>query len=81
MYKNRCKKLRGKHTQKDIANLIGITQQAYSKIEKANNLPRMEICVKLSKIFQKPIDYIFPDIFLTINTSKTCINKTNEETK
>lgn len=41
----------------------------------------MEICVKLSKIFQKPIDYIFPDIFLTINTSKTCNNKTNEETK
>lgn len=75
MHKNKCKKLRGKRTQKDIAVLIGITQQAYSRIEKSDNPPKMETCIKLSKIFEKPIDYIFPDIFLTQNTSFTCKNE------
>jgi len=72
MCKNKCKKLRGKRTQKDIADLIGITQQAYSIIENSDKPPKMETCIKLSKIFEKPIDYIFPDIILSLNTSKTC---------
>lgn len=72
MSKNRCKELRGNRSQQDIAGFIGITQQAYSNIENSETPPKMETCIKLSKIFDKPIDYIFPDIFLTDNTSKTC---------
>ena len=75
MSKNRCKELRGKRSQLDIASFLGITQQAYSNIEKSEKPPKIETCIKLSKIFDKPIDYIFPDIFLDNNTSKTCINK------
>jgi len=56
----------------NIADLIGITQQAYSIIENSDKPPKMETCIKLSKIFEKPIDYIFPDIILSLNTSKTC---------
>jgi len=72
MAKNKCKELRGKRSQQDIARFIGITQQAYSNIEKSSKPPKMETCIKLSKIFDKPIDYIFPDIFLSSDTSKTC---------
>ena len=72
MAKNRCKELRGNRSQQDIADFIGITQQAYSNIEKSEKPPKIETCIKLSKIFDKPIDFIFPDIFLTSNTSKTC---------
>lgn len=72
MQKNRCKELRGKRSQQDIATFLGITQQQYSNIEKASKPPKIETCIKLSKVFDKPIDYIFPDIFLQSNTSKTC---------
>lgn len=72
MVKNKCKELRGNRSQQDIADFIGITQQAYSNIEKSDKPPKIETCIKLSKIFDKPIDYIFPDIFLSNNTSKTC---------
>lgn len=72
MCKNRCKELRGKRSQLDIASFLGITQQQYSNIENAGKPPKMETCIKLSKIFDKPIDYIFPDIFLSSNTSKNC---------
>lgn len=72
MIKNRCKKLRGKRLQKEVAKFLGITQQAYSNIENSDKPPKIETCIKLSKFFGKPIDYIFPDIFLQQNTSKTC---------
>lgn len=72
MNKNRCKELRGKRSQQDIAEFLNITQQAYSNIENSEKPPKVETCIKLSKIFNKPIDYIFPDIFLIKNTSKTC---------
>lgn len=72
MSKNRCKELRGNRSQQDIAGFLKITQQAYSNIENSEKPPKMETCIKLSKIFNKPIDYIFPDIFLINNTSKTC---------
>ena len=75
MSKNRCKELRGKRSQFDIASFLGITQQAYSNIENSEKPPKIETCIKLSKIFDKPINYIFPDIFLDNNTSKTCTNK------
>ena len=72
MSKNRCKELRGNRSQQEIANFLGMTQQGYSNIEKSNKPPKMETCIKLSKLFDKPINYIFPDIFLEENTSKTC---------
>lgn len=72
MIKNRCRELRGNRSQQDIASFLDITQQAYSKIEKQDKPPKTTMCIKLSKIFNKPIDYIFPDIFLETNTSKPC---------
>ncbi len=65
MVKNKCKELRGNRPQSVIAGFLGITQQQYSNIENSENPPRIEICIKLSQIFDKPIDYIFPQIFLS----------------
>lgn len=64
MNRNRCKELRGKRTQSAVAEFLGITQQQYSNIEKSEKPPKIEMCIKLSKFFDKPINYIFPDIFL-----------------
>ena len=70
MKTNKCKELRGNRSQSDIASFLGVTQQQYSNIEKSVNPPKLETCIKLSKIFNKPIDYIFPNIFLSEDTSK-----------
>ena len=74
MKTNKCRELRGNRTQSVIADFLGITQQQYSNIENSNKPPKIEICIKLSNFFDKPIDYIFPDIFLSSNTSITCEN-------
>lgn len=78
MIKNRCKELRGNRPQIVIAEFIGLTQQQYSNIENADKPPKIETCIKLSQFFNKPIDYIFPQILLNKNTSDTC---KNNETK
>lgn len=72
MKTNKCKELRGNRSQSDIASFLGVTQQQYSNIEKSVNPPKLETCIKLSKIFNKPINYIFPNIFLSEDTSRTC---------
>ena len=72
MKTNKCKELRGSRSQSDIASFLGVTQQQYSNIENSKKPPKIETCIKLSKIFNKPIDYIFPNIFLSNNTSITC---------
>lgn len=72
MSKNRCKELRGNRSQQDVASFLDLTQQAYSNIENSDKPPKIETCIKLAKLFDKPIDYIFPDIILSKNTSKTC---------
>ena len=63
---NRLKFLREEKAlfQSDIAKFLGVTQQQYSNIENSKKPPKIETCIKLSKIFDKPINYIFPDIFL-----------------
>lgn len=72
MKKNRCRELRGNRAQADIAELLGITQQGYCYIENNENPPKMEMCIKLSKIYNKPINYIFPAIILDFDTKNIC---------
>lgn len=69
---NRCKELRGRRKQEIVAAFLGVTQQQYSNIERSNKPPKIEICIKLSQFFGKPINYIFPQIFVEENTSNTC---------
>ena len=56
---NRCKELRGELSQATVAKFLGISQQAYCRIENSKNLPSMQNCIKISKLFGKPIESIF----------------------
>lgn len=56
---------RGKHTQEEIANNIGITQKYLSKLELGQRTPSMVVAVKLSNYYNKPLQELFPDIFHT----------------
>lgn len=55
--------------QKDIAKILGITQQQYSKIEKEINQLSYDGLIKLSIFYNVSIDYILG------NTNKKEINR------
>ncbi|MBV4431516.1 helix-turn-helix domain-containing protein [Clostridium tyrobutyricum] len=59
MIKNNLKKLRGDLNQKTVADSIGITQQQYSYIERSDRMPSLEVALKLSDFFKKPMEEIF----------------------
>lgn len=58
--KTRIKELRQENqlTQESLANQIGITQAALSRIECEVSIPDAALLVRLSDIFQVSIDYI-----------------------
>jgi transcriptional regulator with XRE-family HTH domain len=60
MFSDRIKKLRKikKKTQQDIADLLGITRQAYGYYENGSRQPDFESLKKLSDYFGKSIDYL-----------------------
>lgn len=44
--------------QKDIANLLGISQQYYSEYEQGNRTIPIEHLIKLAKYYNTSIDYL-----------------------
>jgi len=56
----RIKDLREDHDmlQKDVANLLGISQQYYSEYEKGNRTIPIQHLITLSKFYGTSIDYI-----------------------
>lgn len=55
----RIRELRGfDRTQKDFANLLGVSQATVSKMEKGLVLPTSEVLVKLSEVSGKSVDWI-----------------------
>ena len=60
MYFKRLKDLRidNDYLQKDIAEVLGISQQYYSKYELGNFTIPTEQLIKLSKFYNVSIDYI-----------------------
>ncbi|PEH06936.1 helix-turn-helix transcriptional regulator [Lactobacillus sp. UMNPBX4] len=57
---NRIKKLRERQNigQKELAQKIGVTQQAISLYEKGQRKPKFETYIKLAKFFNVPVTYI-----------------------
>ena len=45
-------------TQTQVARVLGITQQYYSKYEKGLTQPNIDTLIKLSEIFSVSIDYL-----------------------
>jgi transcriptional regulator with XRE-family HTH domain len=74
MYIKRLKEIREDKnlTQKEVANILKITQQQYSLYEKGTrNLP-VDLLVKLSKLYKVSTDYILE---LSDDERNTYINK------
>jgi len=59
---------RGNRTQTEVAEALGITQKHLSKIELGQRTPSANLLAKFADFYKLPVDVLFPDIFLTINT-------------
>nr|WP_319997491.1 helix-turn-helix transcriptional regulator [uncultured Draconibacterium sp.] len=46
-------------TQDDLAKLIGVSRQTINSIEKGRYVPSTVLALKISKIFDKPVNEIF----------------------
>lgn len=46
-------------TQDDLAKLIGVSRQTINSIEKGRYVPSTVLALKLSQIFEKPVNEIF----------------------
>jgi len=46
-------------TQDDLAKLIGVSRQTINSIEKGRYVPSTVLALKISEIFEKPVNEIF----------------------
>ena len=46
-------------TQKDLAQLVGVTRQTVVAIEKAKYSPTLELAFKISRAFNRPLEEVF----------------------
>ena len=68
MIRQRMIDLRGNRSQTEIAELIGISQQQYSKIEQGKRGIKPKYFKKFEVVFNEDIHKLAPDIFLFENT-------------
>ncbi len=46
-------------TQDDLAKLIGVSRQTINSIEKGRYVPSTVLALKISRLFEKPVNEIF----------------------
>lgn len=51
--------LRGKKSQAEVAEAVGITQAALSMYERGERTPRDDVKIKLAKYFESDVAFIF----------------------
>ena len=61
--KNRLRVLRAERewSQTDLADLLGVTRQTISSLEKGKYDPSLPLAFKISRLFGQPIERIFDD--------------------
>lgn len=61
MLKNSVRELRARHrlTQQDLADEIEVSRQTIGLIEKGDYAPSITLVLKMSKVFQVPVEQIF----------------------
>ena len=69
---------RGNKSQLNISKILGISQKYLSKIELGQRTPSASLLAKFSHYYQRPVEALFPDIFLSENTPKSCKNNQKE---
>lgn len=52
-------KLRGKRTQAEVADRLGIGQSTYAMYETGERIPRDEIKIKIAGLYKKSVQSIF----------------------
>lgn len=52
-------KLRGNRTQGEVAKELGISPSAYAMYETGQRVPRDEIKVKIAKLYNRSVQFIF----------------------
>ena len=55
----RLAKLRGKRTQAEVAEAIGVSPSAYSMYETGERIPRDEIKIRIAKFYKRTVNSIF----------------------
>ena len=55
----RLAKLRGKRTQAEVAEAIGVSPSAYSMYETGERIPRDEIKIRIAKFYKRTVSSIF----------------------
>ncbi|MFS0783419.1 helix-turn-helix transcriptional regulator [Bacillus sp. 1P06AnD] len=48
-----------KHTQGELAKLVGVTRQTLSLIEAQKYNPTIKVCLLISKYLEVPLDHLF----------------------
>ena len=46
-------------TQKDLAEMVGVTRQTIVAIENAKYSPTLELAILISRVFGKPLEEVF----------------------
>lgn len=46
-------------TQKDLAERVGVTRQTIVAIENAKYSPTLELAIRISRVFNKPLEAVF----------------------
>lgn len=61
--------------QEDVAKMLNIAQQTVSLIETAKRNPSILLAKKFEILFDRPMEDLFPDIFLSAETTKRSIKE------
>lgn len=69
MKRNKLIELRGDRSQQEIANLLGMTQQYYSLIEKGERGIQAKYFKRFETLFNEKMEVLAPDIFLNNKTT------------
>ena len=69
MARNKMIEIRGNRSQKEMADLLGITQQHYSFIENGQRGIQPKYFKIFETVFNEKIEKLAPDIFLNNKTT------------
>jgi putative transcriptional regulator len=59
---NQIRRLRfesGEMTQRELADLVGVTRQTMNAIEAAKYSPTLELAFRIAEVFEKRVDEVF----------------------
>ena len=62
-------------SRNQMAKKIGISEVYVRKIESGSSNPSIEVAKLFAEYFEKPLDYLFPDLFLLSFDTKRIENK------